>query len=103
MPVKALLLDQAFSAGVGNWVADEILYQARVHPSQYTHTLTAEECEALRQKMEYVCRVSVECDADSSKFPADWLFSFRWGKGKGKGKGMTADGKKIEFDKVSSE
>lgn len=29
MRIKALLLDQAFAAGVGNWVADEILYQAR--------------------------------------------------------------------------
>ena len=25
--IKALLLDQAFAAGVGNWVADEVLYQ----------------------------------------------------------------------------
>ncbi|KAJ9527092.1 hypothetical protein QJQ45_025185 [Haematococcus lacustris] len=32
--VKALLLDQGFTAGIGNWVADEVLYQARVHPEQ---------------------------------------------------------------------
>src|SRR5262249_32866346 len=31
-PVKAVLLDQSFSAGVGNWVADEVLYQARIDP-----------------------------------------------------------------------
>jgi len=30
-PINALLLDQSFSAGVGNWVADEILYNARIH------------------------------------------------------------------------
>eukprot|EP00983_Pelagomonas_calceolata_P123482 1161010-Pelagomonas_calceolata.AAC.4 len=29
MRIKALLLDQAFAAGVGNWVADEVLYQVR--------------------------------------------------------------------------
>ena len=31
-PVKALLLDQSFAAGVGNWIADEVLYQARIAP-----------------------------------------------------------------------
>ena len=31
-PLKALLLDQTFAAGVGNWIADEVLYQARLSP-----------------------------------------------------------------------
>ncbi|MEM7393581.1 MAG: DNA-formamidopyrimidine glycosylase family protein, partial [Verrucomicrobiota bacterium] len=31
-PVKALLLDQGFAAGVGNWLADDILYQAGIDP-----------------------------------------------------------------------
>src|SRR3989442_1296893 len=31
-PMKALLLDQSFAAGVGNWIADEGLYQARIGP-----------------------------------------------------------------------
>ncbi|OBZ78938.1 Formamidopyrimidine-DNA glycosylase [Grifola frondosa] len=39
-PIKALLLDQSFSAGVGNWVADEILYHARVHPEQRCNVFT---------------------------------------------------------------
>lgn len=30
VPVKSLLLDQTMFAGVGNWIADEILYQARI-------------------------------------------------------------------------
>src|SRR5206468_2747735 len=30
--VKALLMDQRFVAGVGNLVADEVLWQARLHP-----------------------------------------------------------------------
>ncbi|RUO97051.1 LOW QUALITY PROTEIN: hypothetical protein BC936DRAFT_141066 [Jimgerdemannia flammicorona] len=100
VPVKALLLDQTFSAGVGNWVADEVLYHARIHPRQYAHTLTEEECATLREKVEYVCRTAVECEADSERFPGNWLFSFRWGKGKGKGSGKLADGMRIEFDTV---
>ena len=33
-PIKALLLDQTFAAGVGNWIADEVLYQARIAPGR---------------------------------------------------------------------
>ncbi|GMH29853.1 hypothetical protein Nepgr_031696 [Nepenthes gracilis] len=30
--IKALLLDQSFVSGVGNWIADEVLYQVSVPP-----------------------------------------------------------------------
>ncbi|KAI8576897.1 hypothetical protein K450DRAFT_254822 [Umbelopsis ramanniana AG] len=82
VPIKALLLDQSFSAGVGNWVADEVLWHAKIHPGHYTNVLTDEECEAIHEKLSYVCRVAAEVDADSSKFPDNWLFLHRWGKGK---------------------
>ena len=42
-PVKAVLLDQSFSAGVGNWIADEVLYQARIDPRRRTNALTRAE------------------------------------------------------------
>ena len=29
-PIKAILLDQSFTAGVGNWIADEVLHLARI-------------------------------------------------------------------------
>ncbi|KAI0318747.1 hypothetical protein OF83DRAFT_1241797 [Amylostereum chailletii] len=82
-PIKALLLDQSFSAGVGNWVADEILYHARVHPEQRCNTLSDEQLTALHHQTFEVCRIAVEAEADDSKFPEDWLFKHRWGKGKG--------------------
>ncbi|KAF8592003.1 hypothetical protein K439DRAFT_1537255 [Ramaria rubella] len=81
-PIKALLLDQSFSAGVGNWIADEILYQARVHPEQRANTLTDIQLANLHDKTTYVCRTAVDVNADSSRFPEDWLFKHRWGKGK---------------------
>ncbi|KAH9850675.1 hypothetical protein C2E23DRAFT_734804, partial [Lenzites betulinus] len=81
-PVKALLLDQSFSAGVGNWVADEILYHARVHPEERCNTFTDEQLDALYKQTSEVCRVAVSVNADDSKFPDDWLFKYRWGKGK---------------------
>ncbi|KAJ7293819.1 AtMMH-1 [Mycena rebaudengoi] len=81
-PIKALLLDQSFSAGVGNWVADEILYNARVHPEQRCNTLTNDQLVALHEQTSDVCSTAVAVNADDSKFPEHWLFKHRWGKGK---------------------
>ncbi|KAF5377254.1 hypothetical protein D9615_006364 [Tricholomella constricta] len=83
-PIKALLLDQSFSAGVGNWVADEILYNARIHPEQRCNTLSTEQVTALHHQTGEVCRIAVSTNADDSKFPDHWLFKHRWGKGKKK-------------------
>ncbi|KAH8120528.1 AtMMH-1, partial [Phellopilus nigrolimitatus] len=83
-PIKALLLDQSFSAGVGNWVADEILYHAQIHPEQKCHTLNEYQLSMLHEKTIYVCQTAVSVNADSSRFPESWLFVHRWGKGKNK-------------------
>ncbi|KAF8665157.1 hypothetical protein AX16_000622 [Volvariella volvacea WC 439] len=81
-PIKALLLDQSFSAGVGNWVADEILYNAAVHPEQRCNTLNTGQLKAIHHHTKNVCEIAIGVNADSSKFPEYWLFKHRWGKGK---------------------
>ncbi|KAM0832188.1 hypothetical protein ACQ4PT_065034 [Festuca glaucescens] len=90
--IKALLLDQSFVSGIGNWIADEVLYQSRTHPLQIASSLTRESCEALHQSIQEVVKYAVDVDADSGRFPIEWLFHHRWGKNPGK-----VDGKKIEF------
>ncbi|XVF86413.1 hypothetical protein PTKIN_Ptkin18bG0037800 [Pterospermum kingtungense] len=90
--IKALLLDQSFISGIGNWIADEVLYQARIHPLQISSSLSKENCATLHKCIKEVIRYAVEVDADCSHFPHDWLFHFRWGKKSGKIKG-----KKIDF------
>ncbi|ONI16303.1 hypothetical protein PRUPE_3G090700 [Prunus persica] len=40
--IKTLLLDQSYISGIGNWVADEVLYQARIHPEQSAASLSKE-------------------------------------------------------------
>ena len=77
-PVKALLLDQGFAAGIGNWIADEVLYQARVDPRRPAHTLTAEESGRLRRRLRAVLTAAVAAGADSDRFPRTWLFHRRW-------------------------
>ncbi|KAF9454972.1 AtMMH-1 [Macrolepiota fuliginosa MF-IS2] len=79
--IKALLLDQSFSAGVGNWVADEVLYHARIHPEQRCNALSQCQKQALHEKIVYVCETATAVNADDSQFPEDWLFRHRWGKG----------------------
>jgi formamidopyrimidine-DNA glycosylase len=48
-PVKARIMDQHRIAGIGNLLADEILWRARVHPARAVSSLTApEETRLLR-------------------------------------------------------
>jgi len=82
VPIKALLLDQANISGVGNWVADEVLYQARIHPEQYSNTFDDQQIKVLHDALIFVCTTAVDTLADTSQFPKDWLMKYRWGKGK---------------------
>jgi len=79
-PVKAVLLDQSFSAGVGNWIADEVLYQARIDPRRRTDTLTRAEIGRIRSRLRSVISTAVRAGADSDRFPRKWLFHTRWSK-----------------------
>ncbi|KAF2733158.1 TPR-like protein [Polyplosphaeria fusca] len=99
VPVKALLLDQANISGIGNWMGDEVMYQARLHPEQYSNTFSDAQVKQLHDAMMLVCKVAVEANADSDKFPEDWLMKHRWGKGKKDG-GRLPNGAKITFLKV---
>lgn len=96
-PVKAVLLDQSFAAGVGNWIADEIFYQARVAPHQRAHRLTEAEAERVHAAMLEVVRLAVKANNDERRFPATWLFHHRWGRVKG---ARTARGETIRFSVV---
>lgn len=82
VPVKALLLDQSTISGIGNWVGDEIMYQAKLHPEQYCDEFDDADISTLYKAIRYVCDTAVEKLGDSDKFPEDWLFKHRWGKGK---------------------
>lgn len=80
--IKAVLLDQSVFAGVGNWIADEILYQASLDPRRSAAELTFDEVTTLRRKLMSIIRTSVKLDADYSHYPKNWLFHYRWGKAK---------------------
>ncbi|HET9672096.1 MAG TPA: DNA-formamidopyrimidine glycosylase family protein [Actinomycetota bacterium] len=58
--VKAALLDQTFVAGIGNLLADEILWRARIHPSRPIDGLTDQERRTLFRELRSVVRSTVE-------------------------------------------
>jgi formamidopyrimidine-DNA glycosylase len=79
-PIKAVLLDQSVFAGVGNWLADEVLFQARISPHRPAASLTPAEVRALRAKLIAIVARAVAVGADSDRFPRGWLFHRRWGR-----------------------
>lgn len=101
--VKGVIMDQSFSAGVGNWVADEwvstypdtltsrVLYQARIHPQCPVPALTDAEIGELHRLLREIPMRAIEVNADSTQFPDDWLFRWRWDKGKKKPKAKKKD------------
>jgi formamidopyrimidine-DNA glycosylase len=58
-PIKARLMDQSVIAGIGNLLADEILWQARIDPRRPAATLTEEELDTLRREMRKTLRKTI--------------------------------------------
>jgi formamidopyrimidine-DNA glycosylase len=94
-PIKALLLDQSFAAGVGNWVADEVLYQASIDPRRPARSLTPADGHRLRGAIRTVLAKAVEAGADSERYPRTWLFHHRWERNT-----TTARGEPIRHDTI---
>ena len=79
LAVKAALLVQAMFPGVGNWMADEILWRARISPRALCGRLTKPRAEALWRETREVCRVAMATVAvDFSDPPEGWFYHARW-------------------------
>ena len=94
-PIKAMLLDQSFAAGVGNWIADEVLYQAGIDPRRPARALSDDAIRRLRAKLRHVVATSVRVLNDSERYPRSWLFHVRWDRGV-----PTARGERIRHDTI---
>ena len=58
--VKAALVDQSFIAGVGNLLADEVLWRARIHPLHGVQDLSPDERATLFRALRAVIRNTVD-------------------------------------------
>ncbi|MDP1847111.1 MAG: DNA-formamidopyrimidine glycosylase family protein [Solirubrobacteraceae bacterium] len=57
--IKARLLDQGAIAGVGNLLADQVLWQARIAPRRPTSELSTEELDLLRRQLRAAVRSAI--------------------------------------------
>jgi formamidopyrimidine-DNA glycosylase len=82
LPIKAALLLQRHFPGVGNWMADEILWQAGIDPRTKSGQLTPEQSDSLWKAARHVCREALRhVGEDFGDPPAGWLFHERWKRG----------------------
>jgi len=57
--LKPLLLNQQFIAGIGNYLADEILFRASLHPLRTADTLNKKEIKELYLSIRHIIRKSI--------------------------------------------
>lgn len=60
VPIKALLLDQTFLAGMGNMYADEALFSSGIHPLRPGAGITKEEAERLYKAIEETLKTGIK-------------------------------------------
>ena len=68
--IKSFLLDQKNIAGVGNIMADEILWKAKIHPARKISTLNDREIKLLWSSMRVVLQKSIKLGGSTMR---DWL------------------------------
>ena len=89
-PIKAVLLMQERFPGIGNWMADEILWRAGIHPARPAGPLAPREVATLWRECRRVCRNALDRIAGrgrtlppdlNANIPNTWLFWHRWQRG----------------------
>jgi formamidopyrimidine-DNA glycosylase len=96
-PIKAVLLMQERFPGIGNWMADEILWRAGLAPGRKAGALSKGEKDLLWREIRQVCRDALRVIGKNWGDPPDtWLFNHRWKKG---GR-CPSTGKPLRYDTI---
>lgn len=75
--IKPTLLDQAVVAGLGNWIVDEVLFQAKVHPEKRANVLNEDELMAIYEAIDLVLKTAIKYEARYRDFPPSFLIHIR--------------------------
>ncbi|QDK83404.1 DNA-formamidopyrimidine glycosylase [Spirosoma sp. KCTC 42546] len=75
--IKPVLLDQSIVAGLGNWIVDEVLFQACIHPEQRADTLTNRQMSQLHAAIHLVLKTAIRYEATYRDFPNNFLIHVR--------------------------
>lgn len=60
--IKPVLMNQEVLAGVGNLLADEVLWHARIHPTARVEDLSGEQLDLIHRELRRVLKTSVRHD-----------------------------------------
>jgi formamidopyrimidine-DNA glycosylase len=78
-PIKAVLLLQTGFSGIGNWMADEILWRAKIRPAKKAGQLSGRERASLLRETRFVARQSMRIiGREDRDLPRGWLIHERW-------------------------
>lgn len=75
--IKSALMDQTLMAGIGNVYADEILFQARLHPRAPAQDLDEDMLHTLYRTMKEVLQTAIDHQADPEQFPDTFIIPQR--------------------------
>ena len=75
--LKPVLLDQSVTAGLGNWIVDEVLFQAIIHPERIASSLTDDEMQRLHSAIKLVLETAIHYEATYRDFPNSFLIHVR--------------------------
>ncbi len=75
--IKPVLLDQSVIAGIGNWIVDEVLFQARIHPERLASSLDESEVTHLHDAIQFVLKTAIDCEANYALFPENFIIHAR--------------------------
>jgi formamidopyrimidine-DNA glycosylase len=77
--VKSVLFLQSGFAGIGNWMADEILWRAKIAPLTAAGALSPARRARLFRETQFVARESLRIIGPNfSDPPPDWLIHQKW-------------------------
>jgi len=101
-PIKSVLLDQSTVAGIGNWIVDDVLFQAKIHPERISSQLSGNEIVEIHKAIKLVIQTAIDCQANYDDFPTNFLIHARgWGIQKNELIGKCPDcGEQISITKV---
>ena len=77
--IKPVLLMQERFPGIGNWMADEVLWRAGFHPQAKAGSFGPRSVRKLHATLREVCAEAMDViGKDWSDPPDTWLFNHRW-------------------------
>ena len=75
--IKSVLLDQAVLSGIGNLYADEVLFQAKVHPETRANTISRKKLADIHRQVGKILRSSIAVSSDFAALPDGYLLRGR--------------------------